>query len=147
MGITAVAVYSQADADALHVSLADESYCIGPANIKDSYLNKKAILSAALACGAEAIHPGYGLLSENAEFAALCKKYGISFIGPPAEVIEKMGDKVEARKTMAGVGVPVIPGCDTVKDLDSAKNEAEKIGYPLLIKARSGGGGKRGSAL
>ena len=142
MGISSVAVYSQADADALHVSLADESYCIGPANVKDSYLNMNAVLSAALACKAEAIHPGYGLLSESAKFAALCEKYKIVFIGPPAEVISKMGDKDEARRTMKSAGVPVIPGCDVVLTAADAKIEAVKIGYPLLVKARSGGGGR-----
>ncbi|MCX7615744.1 MAG: acetyl-CoA carboxylase biotin carboxylase subunit, partial [Clostridiales bacterium] len=96
--------------DALHVSLADESYCIGPANIKDSYLNMEAIISATLASGAQAIHPGYGLLSENAKFASLCEKYNIVFIGPPANVISKMGDKDEAKRTMRSAGVPVIPG-------------------------------------
>lgn len=142
MGILTVAVFSTADADALHVTLADESYCIGPPNVKDSYLNMSAILSVALASRAEAIHPGYGFLSENAEFAALCEKYEISFIGPPSEVISKMGDKDEARRTMKNAGVPVIPGSDTVSDISEAKKEAKKIGYPLLVKARSGGGGR-----
>jgi len=142
MGIQSVAVFSEADADSLHVSLADESYCIGPAFVKDSYLNSAAILSTALACHAEAIHPGYGLLSENAGFAGLCAQHGITFVGPPAEVISKMGDKIEARKTMKGAEVPVIPGCDAVFEPDAAAQEAKKIGYPLLIKARSGGGGR-----
>ncbi|MDP4109199.1 MAG: acetyl-CoA carboxylase biotin carboxylase subunit [Bacillota bacterium] len=142
MGILSAAVYSEADADALHVSLADESYCIGPSNVKESYLNQKAIISAALACHAEAIHPGYGLLSENAGFASLCAKYGLHFIGPDAEVISKMGDKNEARKSMVAANVPVIPGSDTISDVKSLREEAEKIGFPLLIKARSGGGGR-----
>ena len=142
MGIASVAVYSQADADALHVSLADESYCIGPANVKDSYLNMNAIISAALACKAQAIHPGYGLLSENAKFASLCEEYQIVFIGPPSDVILKMGDKDEAKRTMKNAGVPVIPGCDAVSVAGDAKKEASRIGYPLLIKARSGGGGR-----
>ena len=107
MGIQTVAVYSEADKDSLHVNLADESYCIGPAAAKDSYLNMAAILSVADISGAQAIHPGYGLLSENAKFADLCKKCGVAFIGPEPEVISRMGDKEEARKTMIGAGVPV----------------------------------------
>ena len=142
MGITSVAVFSEADREALHVSLADESYCIGPAPVRESYLNMNAVLSAAVASGAEAIHPGYGLLSENAGFASLCEQCGIVFIGPPAEVISKMGDKDEARRTMSSAGVPVIPGCDLLADSDEAKSEAERIGYPVLIKARAGGGGR-----
>jgi len=142
MGISTVAVFSEADREALHVNLADESYCIGGALSKDSYLNKNAILSAAIASKAEAIHPGYGFLSENAEFAKLCTENGIVFIGPDAETIFKMGDKDMARRTMRDAGVPVIPGCDLVVDVAHAKREAEKIGFPLLIKARSGGGGR-----
>jgi len=142
MGISTVAVFSEADRTALHVSLADESFCIGPPAVKDSYLNMTAILSAAVASGAQAIHPGYGLLSENAKFAALCSQCNIKFIGPPASVIAKMGDKNEARKTMIAAGVPVIPGCEMVRNIEEAKTEAEKIGYPLLIKARAGGGGR-----
>jgi len=142
MGISTVAVFSEADRTALHVSLADESFCIGPAPAKDSYLNITAILSAAVASGAQAIHPGYGLLSENARFAGLCAQCNIAFIGPSAEIISKMGDKDEARKTMIAAGVPVIPGCDMVKDVAHAKEEAARIGYPLLIKARAGGGGR-----
>jgi len=142
MGISTVAVFSEADRDALHVSLADESYCIGPAPVGQSYLNMPAILSAAMVSGARAIHPGYGLLSENAHFAELCAKCGLKFIGPAADVIRQMGDKDNARRTMRAAGVPVIPGCDLVADAGQAKEEAEKIGYPLLIKARSGGGGR-----
>lgn len=142
MGIATVAVFSEADRDALHVSLADESICIGPAQLKDSYLNMAAIISAAEVTGAGAIHPGYGLLSENAKFAALCEKCNIAFIGPPSNVIAKMGDKDMARQTMEIAGVPVIPGCRKVKNLAQAEEEAEKIGFPLLIKARSGGGGR-----
>ena len=110
MGITTVAVFSEADRDALHVSLADESICIGPAPVAQSYLNMTALLSTAGACGAQAIHPGYGLLSENAHFAQLCEECHISFIGPPSEVITRMGDKDEAKRTMRAAGVPVIPG-------------------------------------
>lgn len=142
MGIDSVAVYSEADADSLAVSLADESVCIGPAPAKDSYLNQQAVLSAAIATGAQAIHPGYGLLSENADFAALCEQHNVTFIGPTAQVIRKMGDKDIARKTMRAAGVPTVPGCDLVEDLEQAKQEAERIGYPLLVKAKAGGGGR-----
>ena len=142
MGISTVAVYSQADEEALHVSLADESYCIGGPLSKDSYLNMQAILSVAMATKAEAIHPGYGFLSENAKFAALCEEYNIAFIGAPSHVISKMGDKDMAKKTMRNAGVPVIPGCDLVETLEQGQKEAEKVGFPLLIKARSGGGGR-----
>ena len=115
MGIATVAVYSEADRDALHVVLADESICIGPAPAAKSYLNMSAIVSAAVLTGCEAIHPGYGLLSENPKFAALCKECGLGFIGPDAEIIEKMGDKDAARRTMREAGVPIIPGCDVVE--------------------------------
>lgn len=142
MGISTVAVFSEADRDALHVSLADESICIGPASAAQSYLNMTAILSAALLTGAQAIHPGYGLLSENAQFAALCEKCRLKFIGPSSEVIRRMGDKDEARRTMREAGVPVVPGCDLVKSAAQAREEAQRIGFPLLIKARSGGGGR-----
>ena len=142
MGIATVAVYSEADRDALHVSFADESICIGPAPARDSYLDMRAILSAAVLTGAEAIHPGYGPLSENARFARLCAECGIVFIGPAAEVIERMGDKDEARRTMRAAGVPVVPGCDIVKTEEEAITAAREIGFPLLVKARSGGGGR-----
>ena len=142
MGISTVAVFSEADRDALHVSLADESVCIGPAAVSASYLNMPAILSAAQVTGAQAIHPGYGLLSENASFAELCSRCGFKFIGPSADIIRMMGDKDEARRTMKNAGVPVVPGCDLVTDVEQLKSEAERIGYPLLIKARSGGGGR-----
>ena len=142
MGILSVAVFSEADRDSLHVSLADESVCIGPAPVKDSYLNMSAILSAAITTGAQAIHPGYGLLSENAVFAGLCEKCKIAFIGPSAELITRMGDKDAARKTMRAAGVPVVPGCDLVADAAQARREANRIGYPLLVKARAGGGGR-----
>lgn len=142
MGIATVAVFSEADRDALHVSLADESVCIGPPPVGESYLNMTSILSAAVACGAQAIHPGYGLLSENARFSQLCQECGITFIGPTADIITKMGDKDEARRTMREAGVPVVPGCDLVPDAATARREADRIGYPLLIKARAGGGGR-----
>jgi acetyl-CoA carboxylase biotin carboxylase subunit len=142
MGISSVAVFSDADRDSLHVSLADESVCIGAASAKDSYLNMKAIISAAVATGAQAIHPGYGLLSENAEFAELCEKCSITFIGPSADLIRKMGDKDAARKTMRAAGVPVVPGCDIIEDESTIEEKADEIGYPLLVKARAGGGGR-----
>lgn len=141
MGIATVAVYSEADRDSLHVSLADESVCIGPAQLKDSYLNIAAIITAAEVTGAGAIHPGYGLLSENAKFASLCEKCHIAFIGPSSDVIAKMGDKDMARRTMKAAGVPVIPGSEMLEDEKQAVEEAKKVGLPLLIKARSGGGG------
>lgn len=142
MGISTVAVYSEADRDALHVSLADECYCIGPARAKDSYLNMNSVLSAAVVSGAQAIHPGYGLLSENAEFARMCEEYGITFIGPSPEVLFRMGDKDEAKRTMKAAEVPVIPGSGLVENAAEAKKAAAEIGYPLLLKARAGGGGK-----
>ncbi len=142
MGIATVAVYSEADRDALHVSLADESICIGKAHVTASYLNMQAILSAAVVTKAEAIHPGYGLLSENAKFAALCEQCNISFIGPSSKLIATMGDKDMARKTMQEAGMPVVPGCDFVEDVNEAKNRASSVGYPLLIKAKAGGGGR-----
>lgn len=142
MGISTVAVYSEADRDALHVSLADESYCIGPAAVQKSYLNMGSILSAAILSKAEAIHPGYGLLSENPKFASLCEQCHLGFIGAPSTVIQKMGDKDEARRTMKAAGVPVIPGSDILADVDAAKAAAREIGFPLLIKARAGGGGR-----
>lgn len=142
MGIGTVAVFSEADAESLHVSLADESICIGPANLGDSYLNISAVLSAAAVTGAEAIHPGYGLLSESPKFAKLCEQCKIEFIGPSWELIEKMGDKDRARATMKAAGVPVVPGSDIIDDPDEALEKANEIGYPLLVKARSGGGGK-----
>ena len=142
MGILTVAVFSEVDREALHVSLADESYCIGPAAAGESYLNMPAILSAAVCSGAQAIHPGYGLLSENARFAQLCEECGITFIGPDAQTIAKAGDKDAARRTMQQAGVPVIPGCDAVDNAQEALRQARKIGFPLLIKARAGGGGR-----
>lgn len=142
MGISTVAVFSEADRTALHVALADESVCIGSAPASGSYLNMPAVLSAAIVTGAQAIHPGYGLLSENPRFAELCERCKIKFIGPSAEIIRRMGDKDEARRTMREAGVPVVPGCDLVESLEQLHTEAQRIGYPLLIKARSGGGGR-----
>ena len=142
MGISTVAVYSQADKDALHVSMADESYCIGGPQVADSYLNMAAILETAVVSGAQAIHPGYGLLSENAKFVSLCEKCNIEFIGPASAMIERLGDKDAARKTMKEAGVPVTPGSDVIDDIDEAREKAKEIGFPLLVKARSGGGGR-----
>lgn len=142
MGISTVAVYSEADRESLHVALADEAICIGSARAEDSYLNVQRIVSAAVATHAQAIHPGYGFLAENAQFAALCKQYGVVFIGPSAEVISKMGDKDAARRLMKENNVPTTPGTDILKDAQEAVEAAEKIGYPVLIKASAGGGGK-----
>ncbi|WP_369298779.1 acetyl/propionyl/methylcrotonyl-CoA carboxylase subunit alpha [uncultured Neglectibacter sp.] len=142
MGISTVAVYSEADRDSLHAAMADQAVCIGGARAEDSYLNIRRILSAALATGAQAIHPGYGFLAENAEFAGQCRQYGLTFIGPSAEVISQMGDKDRARRLMRENGVPVTPGTDILRDWREAREKAEAIGYPVLIKASSGGGGK-----
>ena len=142
MGISTVAIYSKADKDAMHVQLADESYCVGGNRVADSYLNIPAILTVAVESGAQAIHPGYGLLSENAKFVSLCEQCNINFIGPTSDMIAMLGDKDMARKTMRAAGVPVTPGCDVIEDVNQAKIEAERIGFPLLIKARSGGGGR-----
>lgn len=143
LGIATVAVYSEADRDSLHVKMADEAYCIGPAPSSKSYLNKANIIAAAEVSGADAIHPGYGFLAENANFAQICRDCGITFIGPPPEAIEKMGDKAVARETMIKAGVPVVPGTEgAVEDIDEARRIAEEIGYPVMIKAAAGGGGK-----
>ncbi len=143
LGIPSVAVHSTADADAMHVRLADESVCIGPPPAKDSYLNVPAILSAALVTGAEAIHPGYGFLSENAGFAEMVEAHGLTFIGPSPDHIRMMGDKIAAKEAMAKLGVPLVPGSDgVVPDLASARDVASRIGYPALIKASAGGGGR-----
>lgn len=142
MGISTVAIYSEADRNALHVKMADESYCIGGSAVSESYLNMIAILTVAIISGAQAIHPGYGLLSENAKFVSLCEKCNIEFIGPTSEMIAMLGDKDQARKTMRNAGVPVTPGCDIVENIEQGREEAQKIGFPLLIKARSGGGGR-----
>ncbi len=142
MGISTVAVYSEADKESLHVALADQAICIGGARAEDSYLNGQRILSAALYTGAQAIHPGYGFLAENAGFADLCRKYGVKFIGPSGEVISKMGDKDAARRLMKANHVPTTPGTDILQDAAEAQAAAEEIGYPVLIKASAGGGGK-----
>ena len=143
MGIKTVAVYSEADRDSLHTLLADEAICIGPAPSDKSYLNMERIISATVAMKAEAVHPGFGFLSENARFAELCEKCSITFIGPSADLINKMGNKSEARKTMMEAGVPVVPGSkEPVYKVEEAKTMAEEIGYPVMIKASSGGGGK-----
>ncbi len=142
MGISTVAVYSTADKEALHVALADQSVCIGEPAPADSYLNAERIISAALITGAQAIHPGYGFLSESPRFAELCRKNNIDFIGPSPEVISLMGDKDRARQIMKEAGIPVIPGTDILKSAEEAKKAAAELGYPVLIKARSGGGGK-----
>ena len=142
MGISTVSVYSEADRDSLHVALADQSICIGSAAPSDSYLNIERIVSAALATGAQAIHPGYGFLSESARLAELCEKQQLAFIGPHSSIISKMGDKDEARRTMSEAGVPVIPGSGVLESSEDAEKAAEQIGYPLMIKARSGGGGR-----
>jgi acetyl-CoA carboxylase biotin carboxylase subunit len=143
MGIRTVAVHSTADANAMHVRLADESVCIGPPPARDSYLNVPAILSAAAITGADAIHPGYGFLSENAEFASIVEQHGIAFIGPSPGHIRMMGDKIEAKRTMARLGVPLVPGSDgPVGSIEEAEAVARRIGPPVLIKAAAGGGGR-----
>ena len=143
MGIETVAVYSEADKDSLHAKLADEAICIGPAKLSESYLSMERIISATIVSGAEAIHPGFGLLSENSRFAKLCEECNIIFIGPDSNVIAKLGDKQAARETMISAGVPVIPGGDhAVYDEKDAKETAKKVGYPVMIKAVLGGGGK-----
>ena len=143
MGIKTVAVYSEADRDSLHTLLADEAICIGPAPSNQSYLNMERILAATVAMKAEAIHPGFGFLSENARFAELCQKCSIAFIGPSAEIINKMGNKSAARKTMVEAGVPVVPGSkEPVYTVEEALKMAKEIGFPVMIKASSGGGGK-----
>ncbi|MBL0929931.1 MAG: acetyl-CoA carboxylase biotin carboxylase subunit [Alphaproteobacteria bacterium] len=143
LGIHTVAVHSTADADAMHVRLADESVCIGPPPARDSYLNKAAIISAAVITGADAIHPGYGFLSENADFARMVEDHGIAFIGPTPDHIAMMGDKIEAKRAMISLGVPCVPGSDgPVADMETALKLGKEIGYPVLIKAAGGGGGK-----
>ena len=143
IGIRAVAVYSTADRNSLHAQIADEAICIGPAATKDSYLNMNAIIQAALNVGADAIHPGFGFLSENAVFARRCEENGITFIGPSYKSIEMLGDKAAAKETMAAAGVPVIPGSQgAVSSLEEAKEVAAKAGYPVLVKASAGGGGR-----
>ncbi len=143
LGIKTVAVYSQADAESLHTQLADESICIGKAPSQDSYLNMERILSATIATGADAIHPGFGFLSENSKFASLCEKCNITFVGPSSDIIAKMGNKSEARNTMKAAGIPIVEGTDSpLYDALKAKEYADAIGYPVMIKAALGGGGK-----
>ena len=143
MGIKSVAVYSTADADSLHVRFADEAVCIGPPPSKDSYLKIPNIIAAAEITNADAIHPGYGFLSENAKFSKICAEHGIKFIGASPEMIEKMGDKASAKATMKAAGVPTVPGSDgLVESLEHAKKIAAEIGYPVMLKATAGGGGR-----
>ncbi|MFT5872904.1 MAG: acetyl-CoA carboxylase biotin carboxylase subunit [Clostridium sp.] len=143
MGIRTVAVYSEADKEALHIQMADEAVCIGPAKSKDSYLNMQNILSATVLTGAEAIHPGYGFLSENSKFAQMCEECNIKYIGPNSQNIDNMGNKLKAREIMIKAGVPVVPGsCGAVESEADALMEAKKIGYPVMIKASAGGGGR-----
>ncbi|MBR1840874.1 MAG: acetyl-CoA carboxylase biotin carboxylase subunit [Alphaproteobacteria bacterium] len=142
MGIRTVAVHSEADADAMHVRLADEAVCIGSARSSDSYLNKPAIISAAVITGADAIHPGYGFLSENADFAEMVEKHGITFIGPTVEQMRLMGDKITARKAAKDAGLPITEGSPALETVEDALHWGKKIGYPVIIKAKDGGGGK-----
>ncbi len=143
LGIATVAVHSTADAEAMHVRLSDESVCIGPPPTRDSYLNIAAILSAASITGADAIHPGYGFLSENADFAEMVELHGLTFIGPSPSHIRMMGDKIAAKSAMASLGVPLVPGSDgALQDIESGRAIAAEIGYPILIKAAAGGGGR-----
>ena len=142
MGIASVAVCSEADRDCLHAALADECICIGPAAAKDSYLNESRILSAALVSGAQAIHPGYGFLSENAQFAEACRKNGIAFIGPDSTCMTALGDKTKTKQAFSKTALKPIPGTDVLPDAEHAVREASKIGYPVMLKARSGGGGR-----
>lgn len=143
LGVRCAAIYSTADISSLHAQIADEAVCIGPPPTKDSYLNMNAVIQAAINVGADAIHPGFGFLSENAEFARLCEKYGITFIGPSYESIEMLGDKAAAKETMKAAGVSVIPGSDgAVSSYEEAAAIAEKAGYPVLVKASAGGGGR-----
>lgn len=143
MNIETVAIYSEADAESLHIQLADEAYCVGPAPSKESYLNMSNIISVAVLTNCDAIHPGYGFLAENADFAELCQDCNIIFIGPSADAISQMGTKDVARETMKKAGVPVVPGSTgIIQDVEEAKKLAKKIGYPVIIKATAGGGGK-----
>lgn len=143
LGIRTVAVFSEADRNALHAQIADEAICIGPAATKDSYLNVKAILAACELTGADALHPGFGFLSENSAFARHCERCGVTFIGPSGDAMDKMGDKATAKQTMKQAGVPVVPGSDgVVPSIEAAYKVAEEIGYPIMIKASAGGGGR-----
>lgn len=142
MGVSTVAVYSEADKDCLHVSLADESYCIGPSEARDSYLDENKIISTAMLSGAQAIHPGYGFLSENSHFARLCRKNGIVFIGPDPDSMENLSDKAILKEVMANAGLNVIPGSKMVSSVKEAIKKAGEIGYPVMLKACAGGGGR-----
>lgn len=143
LGIKTVAIYSTADKNSLHAQIADEAICIGPSNSKDSYLNMKSIISACEITGADAVHPGFGFLSENSHFASMCKKCGVAFIGPDPQSIEMLGDKAQAKKTMEQAGVPVITGSKgAIQSLEEALEIARSIGYPVLVKASAGGGGR-----
>ena len=143
MGIKTVAVYSKADEESLHIRFADEAVCIGPAPSNESYLKPANIIAAAEITNADAIHPGYGFLSENAKFSEIVNKHGIKFVGPSAEIISKMGDKIQAKRIAKKYGLPVIEGSeDAVKSISEAKSICKEIGYPVLIKAAGGGGGK-----
>ncbi|HEV2021915.1 MAG TPA: acetyl-CoA carboxylase biotin carboxylase subunit [Terriglobales bacterium] len=142
LGIATVAVYSEADREALHVRRADEACALGPAAASESYLNIEKLLQAARRTGAQAVHPGYGFLSENAEFARRCAQAGLKFIGPGAAAMEQMGSKTRARQTVAAAGVPLVPGSGTLRSVQEAESAAEKLGYPVLVKAAAGGGGK-----
>ena len=143
MGIRTVAIYSEADKNALHVQLADEAICVGPAPSNKSYLNVKAILEAACLTGADSIHPGFGFLSENANFAKICQEMGIKFIGPNYKLIELLGNKSKAKETMKRAGVPVVPGSDgLIYSKEQAVKLAEQIKYPVMLKASAGGGGR-----
>ncbi|MFR2197578.1 MAG: biotin carboxylase N-terminal domain-containing protein, partial [Clostridia bacterium] len=143
MNIKTVAVYSEADKDSLHTRLADEAICIGPANSNKSYLNYKNIIEAAYITGADSIHPGFGFLSENSQFAKICEESNIKFIGPSFEIIKLMGNKSNAKELMEKAGVPVVPGSKgSIKSINDAKKTAKEIGYPIMLKAAAGGGGK-----
>ena len=142
LGVQTVAIFSEADRQSQHVRFADEAYCVGPGPVVRSYLNIPNIISAALISGADAIHPGYGFLAENARFAEIARDHGLVFIGPTPSVISSMGDKATARRLMAEAGVPTTPGSDIVASVDDARAVIEKIGYPVLLKATAGGGGK-----
>jgi acetyl-CoA carboxylase biotin carboxylase subunit len=142
LGIPTVAVHSTADADALHVRFADEAVCIGPPPAKQSYLHVPAIIAAAEISGADAVHPGYGFLSENAEFADICRQCGLTFIGPTPEDMQAWGDKVTARKNAVRLGLALLPGTGVLKDVEDAVEQARKVGFPVMMKASGGGGGK-----
>src|SRR5262249_54114546 len=142
LGIEAVAVYSTADRDALHVSLADQAVCIGPPAAADSYLSIPNVVASAETTGCDAVHPGYGFLAENAEFVRACADNDLVFVGPTADVVEQMGDKVRAKEAIQAAGVPLVPGSDGVVGLEGARSSAAQAGYPVLLKASAGGGGK-----